>query len=412
MQQENEELGVGAPVEGRTGPQPVFAEPTQSGAHPVVEEPGVSGDSGESVVGTPVAGALGRTEEVPGNGRGEKGPAYEQAGQESAVAPVPPAPGRASAASEDAAFGGLDDGPGVAQYAGVDMSGPAGPPKAGIPSSGNWRMPEWMREETEANLAASAEGGGLDEGEMLRDRSRTYVFAGLGVLALIGFVALGFVVFKGGKGGSDAEVKPQPGVTSPATSETTQTKLPPQKKLMTFKGSGSPVAGVLADPASGLSVPKFGGGWVEPTKKNKLAQSGWSGQQILVTEKKGTQLWYGTVLTAPLGPVERRIWAKGGDLQKNTVAVAASLEGRLYGFPHTGKDLASQPLQVGGRNGWLVARYLKYDRAPIRSTAEVVVTALVDTGEQYPSVLFVSMPNTHKKLWPDINTVISQLKAE
>ncbi|MEO3786553.1 hypothetical protein ABGB12_24775 [Actinocorallia sp. B10E7] len=404
MQQENEGAGNGTPVEGRTGPQAVFAEPTQSGAHPVVQEPE---DPAEPSIGTPVAGAFDRGTEERDNG---------QEGTPGSVAPVPPAPVPAAPSGgsrgEDADFGGLDDGPGVARYAGVDLSGPAEPPKAGIPSSGNWQMPEWMREETEANRAASAEtGGGFDEQEMRKDRSRTFLFAGLGALAVVGVVALGIFVVKGNGDSGEAEVKARPGITTPSTGQTGQAEPPPRKKLMTFKGGGSPVTGVLADPNSGLSVPQLGGGWVEPTKKNKLAQSGWSGQQILVTEKKGTQLWYGTVLTSPLGPVERRIWAKGGDLEQNAAAVASSLEDRLYGFPHKTSELASQPLKAGGRDGWLVARYLKYDRAPVRSTAEVVVTVLVDTGKQYPSVLFVSMPNTHKTLWPDINTVISQLKA-
>jgi hypothetical protein len=334
------------------------------------------------------------------------------------AAPVPPAPDVFSSSApaapsrgDEADFGGLDEGPGVARYAGVDLSGPAGPPKAGIPSSGNWRMPEWMREETEANLAASAPGGDpLDEKEMRRDRSRTYLFAGLGVLVVAGIVALGIYVFTG-DGGGDAEVKAQPGVSAPSTGATEKAELPPRRELMVFKGKGSPVAGVFADPESRLSVPRFGGGWVEPNQKNKLAQSGWTGQQILVTEKKGTQLWYGSVLTAPLGPVERRIWDDGGDLEQNAVAVADSLESRLYGFPHRTGELASQELKVDGYEGWLVARHLKYDRTPIRAKSEVVVTALVDTGDQYPSVLFISVPNTHKKLWPDINTVISQLKV-
>ncbi|WP_344242885.1 hypothetical protein [Actinocorallia libanotica] len=322
-----------------------------------------------------------------------------------------PVAGRAGG-GEEADFGGLDDGPGVAQYAGVDLSGPAEPPKAGIPSSGNWQMPEWMREETEANRAGSAGGGGFDEQEMRRDRSRTYLFAGLGTLAVAGIVALGVFVFAGDGGGdTEAEVKARPGVSTPSAGTDEQGALPPHKELMVFRGAGSPVTGMFPDPASGLQVPQFGGGWVEPNKKNRLAQSGWTGQQVLVTEKKGTQLWYGTVLTSPLGPVERQIWDKGGSLEKNAVAVAANLEERLYGFPHETVELASQPLKVGGHDGWLVARHLKYDRKPIRATSEVIATALVDTGKRYPSVLFVSLPDTHKKLWPDINKVIEQLKV-
>ncbi|WP_106397656.1 hypothetical protein [Actinocorallia populi] len=271
-------------------------------------------------------------------------------------------------------------------------------------------MPEWMREETEANRAAST-GAGFDEQEMRRDRSRTYLFAGIGAAAVAGIVALGVFVLTGDGSSGEAEVKARPGVTTPSAGPEDRTVLPPHKELAAFRGTGSPVTGMFPDPESGLQVPQFGGGWVEPNKKNRLAQSGWTGQQILVTEKKGTQLWYGSVLTSPLGPVERRIWDKGGSLEKNAVAVASNLEERLYGFPHETAELASQPLKVDGRDGWLVARHLKYDRKPIRAGSEVVAIALIDTGERYPSVLFVSLPDTHKKLWPDVNTVISQLKV-
>ncbi|MCD0451249.1 hypothetical protein LO762_18895 [Actinocorallia sp. API 0066] len=275
-------------------------------------------------------------------------------------------------------------------------------------------MPEWMREETEANKQAGVENTGLDEGEMRRDRGRTFLFAGMGVVALIAFVALTVTVLNQDGSADDGDARVGPSASGPAAVPS-MTPEPgtvyPLKPLRQFKGAGSPVTGVIEDQGARLRYPAFGGKWTVPTKKNKLFQSGWSGQQILPTEKKGTQLWYGTILSKALGPVEKRAAAGGADLREKTERVAAGLESRLYAFPHKSRPFASQEITVSGKKGWLVASVFSFDRTPIVAKSEVVVTALVDTGRKSPSLLFISMPNTAKSLWPDINAVINGLEA-
>jgi len=41
----------------------------------------------------------------------------------------------------------------------------------------------------------------------------------------------------------------------------------------------------------------------------------------------------------------------------------------------------------------------------------VVTVAVVDTGKSSPGVLFMSVPNTSRKLWPDINFVVRSLRV-
>ena len=62
---------------------------------------------------------------------------------------------------------------------------------------------------------------------------------------------------------------------------------------------------------------------------------------------------------------------------------------------------------MGGRPGWLVASYLTYQREGVRATGEIVATAVIDTGRETPAVVFAFMPNTHKQMWPDVNTFFS-----
>jgi hypothetical protein len=293
------------------------------------------------------------------------------------------------------------------------MSGPGTPPKPGTPSSGNWQMPEWMREETEANAANPDRELGLDESELRKDRSRTMMFAGIGVLLLALFVALGVFVLGNNDPGTPTDSKVQPKLPSPAISDETATTPPKpvaDKPLQKFKGAGSRTVGTITDTMAALSYPQFAAPWKLPTKQNKLAQAGWSGQQIMVTEHAGTQLWYGTILSAKLSPVELSL-LKGGDLKGTTVGVATSLENRLYAFKHNTKPIASQAITVGGHKGWLIGSYYTYERAGIRATGEVAVTAVIETGGKIPSVLFVSVPNTAKTMWPIVNTIFDQLKV-
>jgi hypothetical protein len=54
---------------------------------------------------------------------------------------------------------------------------------------------------------------------------------------------------------------------------------------------------------------------------------------------------------------------------------------------------------------------LTYNRPGTKATGDVMTVAIVDTGKQEPAVLFMSVPNTNRKLWPDVNYVVRQLKV-
>ncbi|WP_460364611.1 hypothetical protein [Actinocorallia lasiicapitis] len=346
----------------QTGPQAVFAEPVASGEYAVLPE-----TQTQPTADVPVAGDLRefpvRPADVRHDGIGFGAgvvPSQDSAllGHGGLTGPQPvlgeepvgvQSVFRAPEAAAEAELGDLDSGPGVAQYAGVDMSGPAGPAKAGIPSSGNWQMPDWMREETEANRAAGVSGAGLDEDEMKRDRTRTYAIAGLSVLGVALVAALAVVVL-GNDGGDDPEVK-SPGavvpgesnsaVPSPAPGETLQVPARADKPLKKFTGAGSPVVGMINDSASGLAYPRLGGKWVVPTKQNKLAQPGWTGQQIMVTEHVGSVLVRDDPVVAARSrraPGRRRREPEGHDGRVGGLAPAAAL---LVQAHHQGGRLAA-----------------------------------------------------------------------
>jgi hypothetical protein len=343
------------------------------------------------------------------------------------VAPVPPkapepAPAPASVpASEDDARqweGSLFDeggageaGGGVSNYVPAVPTGSGQPAKPGKPSSGNWQMPDWMADEESAD--AKLGGSPKPPRDVLDDgagRSRLVLFGGVGLL-VVALIAAGAVYFT--KSGGDDSSEPAGNADKRAAaeqSEAAQVQLPPDKPLARFPGVPSRMLGRVNDAHSGLSYPRLAAPWQVPTKQNKLGTAGWSGQQILVTERHAQQIWYGQLLTGTLHPGMQSAY-QGPDSVKNVAAlVAQGYEAQYYAFPHKTAPLASQALNVGGRKGWLIASYLTYQRTGVRATGEIVVTAVIDTGRPVPAVVFASMPNTHKKRWPDVNEFFTHLK--
>ncbi|SEF94618.1 hypothetical protein SAMN04489712_102592 [Thermomonospora echinospora] len=309
---------------------------------------------------------------------------------------------------------GEGDGEGVPGYAPVDISRSSTPPKPGKPSSGNWQMPDWIHEEEQR----ARQGGGTpsDAGFEEGGRSRVALFAGVGVL-VVALAAVGgfFYVKRGGDSTTAPDTPSAPPATQglPAERDTPpkpRVNLPPDKAMPRFAGTPSRAVGMVADRRSGLAYPRFAAPWQLPTKKNRLGTAGWSGQQVAVTERNGARVWYGQLLTGVLQPSLAGEFKGPRSLKRVTVMARDGLVEQYYAFPHKERPLASQPLNVGGRKGWLVSSYLTYQRPGIKATGEVVAVAVIDTGRDVPAVVFASMPNTHRKLWPDVNAFINRLK--
>ncbi|KAB2380240.1 hypothetical protein [Actinomadura montaniterrae] len=327
------------------------------------------------------------------------------------VAPVP-AEGQEPPGWEGSLF---EDGPGgaPADETPAVQVGLAGPAKAGKPSSGNWQMPDWMADEAaaDAKLGGSpgSSGDAFDEGG---GRSRLVLIGGVGLLvvALLAAGGVYYMTHRTDDASADTPVKTAPKGAA-AEPDEPQVTVPADKALKRFPGKASKVLGRLTDAASGLSYPRLAPPWQLPTKKNKLSTPGWSGQQIVVTERHGQQLWYGQLLTGVLPPTLLGAYKGPGSVKKTTALAEQGYESQYYAFPHKSAPLASQPLNVDGHKGWLIASYLTYKRAGVRATGEIVATAVIDTGRKTPAAVFASLPNTHRKMWPDLNEFLAQLKV-
>ncbi|WP_067453476.1 hypothetical protein [Actinomadura macra] len=402
-------------------PEPVAADPERTGPEPEPErtEPAEPAEpaSAEPEPGAPVEPA------APVAPAGAVAP-VEPAEAVAAEAPAPraddvrvaPVPEDDSPHWEGSLF---DEDEGDSRYQPAVPTGIAGPAKPGKPSSGNWQMPDWMADEeaADAKLGGSPKParGELDDGG---GRTRLVLFGGVGLL-VVALVAAGGVYLLKGRGGEEKSNEDKPGRSASASAQpqqprsprASQAKLPPDRPLRTFAGRPSRVLGQVTDARSGLSWPRFAAPWQIPTKQNKLGTPGWSGQQVLVTERHPGRLWYGQFLTGSLLPSLQSSY-QGPESVKNVTGLAAKgFVAQYYGFPHRSVPLASESLTVDGHRGWLIASYLTYKRSGVRATGEIVATAVIDTGRPAPAVVFASLPNTHKKVWPDLDLFLKRLKV-
>jgi hypothetical protein len=288
---------------------------------------------------------------------------------------------------------------------------PAGPPpKPGKPSSGNLRLPDWMREEGGGPTAPSGDSTADEE----EGRSRLPLFLGLGVLVVGLIAAAGVYVVKGGgdsQTSNAAAAGRSTNAPSPAPKPTAKESAP-QKPLPRFKGVHTKALGRISDARSGLSYARLAKPWALPPKKSPMTELGFSASQFAVTEKAaGQPKHWGRLMSAQLGGAANGTYGGPGTERDAATQVAQMYEERMFGFRHKKRALASQPLNIGGHKGWLVSDYLTYHRPGVQATGDVVTVAVVDTGRKTPGILFMSVPNTSKKLWPDVNYVVRSLRV-
>lgn len=397
--------------------QGLFYPPREAGAvsGTAAESPGAASEpfSFESLLAQSEAASGPGTPNAPQPHEDAAPPQPFRAAGETFDAGGSPSPAAGPMSADDQAaendFFGRDDDP---QMWGK-IAAPSGPPpQPGKPSSGNLRLPEWMREQDGGG------GGGLtappsDDFEE-EGRSKRPLLAGLGVL-VVGLVAAGGAYFLKAGGGSETaahSTSSHPPKASPSTAGQ-PTDAQPEKPLAQFKGGHAKPVGRISDTHAGLSYPKLGKPWQMQTQKSAMAELGFSAGQFAVTEKAGTQpKRWGRLLSAQLGGADRNDYNGPGTEQAAATQVADSYEARMYTYKHHKKVLASQPLEIDGHKGWLVGYYLTYHRPGVKATGELLTVALVDTGKNAPGVLLMTVPNTDKKLWPDVNFVVRSMKVQ
>ncbi|MGK5550750.1 hypothetical protein ACSNOI_03970 [Actinomadura kijaniata] len=175
-----------------------------------------------------------------------------------------------------------------------------------------------------------------------------------------------------------------------------------------YKGRGSPVAGRVSDGDPRLSYLALGGDWGRSREVDPQI-SGFTRRQGFETEAD-----WEAVIASGLVKSEFVREARGRNrLRSLAWAVQDYRQALNFDESARGRDVASQPITVGGRRGWVIVREIRFTpKKNVRATMDLSVVAVVDTGRPRPSFLWMDIPNTHRHLWPDVNTVLDSLSVD
>ncbi|HEX5496874.1 MAG TPA: DUF2510 domain-containing protein [Mycobacteriales bacterium] len=166
----------------------------------------------------------------------------------------------------------------------------------------------------------------------------------------------------------------------------------------------------IVDPAAGLSYQRPQGAWQlwDPTDLLLFGLGTAGVFQVTQRSTPGGGVDRAEVVSGPLLPVVT--YTGPADLPEASTELAESLE-RVYYPRHARRALAARPLAVDGRPGYLVRFDVTYDPS-VRgydATGAAVAVVVVDTGRPVPGVLYVSIPDTRRDLWPGIDQVVDSL---
>ncbi|WP_370027539.1 hypothetical protein [Planotetraspora sp. GP83] len=167
------------------------------------------------------------------------------------------------------------------------------------------------------------------------------------------------------------------------------------KKLRKLPGKPAATRGLIKDRRSGVAFPRFAKVW-------KLAKASPFASRQVLPKVKGSA-FRGLLVSCPVPiPVQ--------DSLRDTAFLAARWTLNHHPSGATITWAASQPIRVGKQDGWLLGYHVHYTLKGKKRTSMAAI-ALVDVPLEKPALVFVTIPDTQKKHWRDINTVMSRIKA-
>ncbi|MBW8482384.1 hypothetical protein [Actinomadura parmotrematis] len=176
-------------------------------------------------------------------------------------------------------------------------------------------------------------------------------------------------------------------------------------KVKRYPGKGSPPAGRATDDQARLSYLSFGGDW-NGSRAVDPAMAGFSRAQSFDTEAD----WKAVIASGLVRGEQMRRGAGKDRLREIAGAMQDYRQTMNFDETARGTDVASQPVTVSGREGWVVVRRIRFEEKDVRATLDLSAMIVVDTGRPRASYLWIDIPDTHKRLWPDVNTLLGSVR--
>lgn len=267
------------------------------------------------------------------------------------------------------------------------------------------QRPEVFGEPGAAQGGPEAKGGAKKSGGLLMRIGDIpiRVAYSLGAAALTGvIVVLIFVLFSGDEPGDPAGVgrgvlptaKP-----SPTVPPITLPALPGATALRILPGTPSVVLGAVTDTRSALTYVSLGTPWV-----TKAVPSFSVGQQVGAARLPRT-----VIASGPLpGATPAKALKSDADYRRAALnAVRWTIRNH---HPAGGKVAWTASQRPAGGKGWMLGYRVTYEVKGKKHTSQAAL-AVIDVGRRKPSVLFVTVPDTRKRLWADIAPLMASVRA-
>ncbi|WP_203990107.1 hypothetical protein [Sphaerisporangium rufum] len=233
--------------------------------------------------------------------------------------------------------------------------------------------------------------------------------AGVALLAglLWAFLAGPLRPSTGGDGGQEAAGTPKASASASGRAGATRPKV--LARLPKYRGTASPVAGTVTDPAAGVSVPRLGAPWRLDQRGAQVRTSfGLTTRQYVAAGTDATgRPRYAQLMTGPLPEKLAGKYSadKPADLAPTLSSVAYWARFKFFPAGNTVVKKAEQNLTSGGRP----ARVVVYE-VVAGDTRTTLVVGAVSTGGARPAIVYMSVPDTRKALLPDVNTVFAAVR--
>ena len=233
------------------------------------------------------------------------------------------------------------------------------------------------------------------DSESPRSPRRGWVIAGTAVAVLLIIVVAGLPGRR--TGGGLAEREPGPGSATIVPTDPAPT-------------TATPVNGRFEDRVAKLSYDVLPGTWREWDRESFQGLQSTLGYYRVTQENAPRDQTYWANVNS--GPLDART-AVAGDLAKTADRLITTL-GDEYYPKHTRTDLVRRTLTVDGAPAALVRYKAVFDPVAAEgysAKSEQVVVLVVNTGEQVPSALYVSLPDTVRDLWPSIDGLLAGVRV-
>ncbi|MEV4277176.1 hypothetical protein [Actinoplanes xinjiangensis] len=164
------------------------------------------------------------------------------------------------------------------------------------------------------------------------------------------------------------------------------------------------------DPDAGITYQRYGAPWTtwtEVWRAGTLEVPYRVGQHFVTEVYQGGQ-YHASILSAAVPAADND--AVTLDLECVGRQVAADVRAEYYPQPNSMQPLRDEVTTLGGRPAWVSEFRLSFREPGLTATSELSAVAVIDVGKPTAAVLYVSIPDTHRRFDHVVDEVLDSVR--